>query len=53
MNDFDKAPGMDSYLDTSRGTKLKVDDFLVRRETNRKDDEKEEKEEYGIPFELY
>jgi len=53
VNDFDKAPGMDSYLDTSRGTKLKVDDFLVRRETNRKDDEKEEKEEHGIPFELY
>lgn len=41
-NDFDKAPGIDTYLDTTRRTEIKVDDFLVRREfdsRNAADDE--------------
>lgn len=46
VNDYDKAPGMDSYFDPSRGTKLKVDDFLVRREYDKEDER--DKEEFGI-----
>lgn len=50
-NDFDKAPGMASYLDTTRGTRLKVDDYRFRIELDQ--DDKEEKEEFELPFELY
>ena len=42
VNDFDKAPGMDAYLDSSRGTKLNVDDFLVRREYDKEDERDKE-----------
>ena len=50
-NDYDKAPGMDSYLDTTRRTKLKVDDFLFRYEMEQAD--KKEKDGGWIPFETY
>ncbi len=50
-NDYDKAPGMDSYLDTTRRTKLTVDDFLFRYEMEQAD--KKEKDGGGIPFETY
>ena len=37
VNDYDKAPGMDTYLDSSRGTKIEVDDYLVPREYDKED----------------
>ena len=37
VNDFDKAPGMDSYLDTTRGTKLSVDEYNFRFELEQDD----------------
>ena len=51
INDFDKAPGMSSYLDTSRRTKLTVDNYSFRQELDEKD--RKEKEEFDLPFELY
>ena len=51
VNDFDKAPGMNTYLDTTRGTKLKVDNYMFSHELNK--DDKEEKAEFDIPFDLY
>ena len=52
VNDFDKDPGLDSYLDTTRPTNLKTDDFLLRHEDIYEDEEKE-KEHIDVPFELY
>lgn len=40
-NDFDKAPGMDVYLDTAHRTKLSVDEYLFRLELD-KDDQEED-----------
>jgi predicted RNA-binding Zn-ribbon protein involved in translation (DUF1610 family) len=40
VNDFDKAPGMDSYLDTTRGTKLSVDEYNYRHELEQEDEKK-------------
>ncbi|MBR3340788.1 MAG: hypothetical protein IKG30_04120 [Clostridiales bacterium] len=40
VNDFDKAPGMDSYLDTARGTKLSVDEYNYRHELEQDDERK-------------
>lgn len=37
VNDFDKAPGMDSYFDTTRGTKLSVDEYNFRHELEQDD----------------
>jgi predicted RNA-binding Zn-ribbon protein involved in translation (DUF1610 family) len=37
VNDFDKAPGMEAYLDKSRGTKMNVEDYLYRHELNQTD----------------
>ena len=51
INDFDKAPGMSSYLDTSRRTKLTVDNYSFRQELDEKD--RKEKEEFDLPFEIY
>ena len=38
VNDFDKAPGMDSYLDTTRGTKLTIDEYNFHFELERAED---------------
>ena len=32
VNDFDKAPGMEIYLDKSHGTKMEVEDYLFHQE---------------------
>ena len=57
VNDFDKAPGMDSYLDPTRRINLTVDDYLFRHELEQKDKiwrkEREEEEEINLPFDLY
>ena len=37
VNDYDKAPGMDSYLDTTHRTELEVDDYLFRLELDAAD----------------
>ena len=42
---------MSSYLDTSRRTKLTVDNYSFRQELDEKD--RKEKEEFDLPFELY
>ena len=51
VNDYDKAPGMDAYLDKAHRTNLTVDDYLFRLEMDR--DDKEEREEKHLPFEQY
>ena len=51
VNDFDKAPGMDMYLDTTRGTKLNVDEYSFRHELEQKD--AKEKTESDFHFELF
>ena len=53
VNDFDKDPGLKAYLDTTRKTDLKVDDFLIRREDMSEDKQKEEEKEITLPFEMY
>ncbi|MCR4703368.1 MAG: hypothetical protein K5665_06870 [Saccharofermentans sp.] len=57
VNDFDKAPGMDSYLDPTHRINLTVDDYLFRHELEQKDKiwrkEKGEQEEIDLPFDLY
>ena len=50
VNDFDKAPGMDSYLDTTRGTKLTVDEYNFRFELERAEDKA--RGDDGTPFDL-
>ena len=51
VNDYDKAPGMEAYLDTTHRTNLTVDDFLFRHELEQAD--KRDREEGNIPFEQY
>lgn len=43
VNDFDKAPGLESYLDTTQHTKINVEDYLFHYELN--DADQKEKEE--------
>ena len=50
VNDFDKAPGMDTYLDTTHRTNLTIDDFLYRYEMEHQD--KKEREERHIRLDL-
>ena len=54
VNDFDKAPGMEAYLDKTRRVELKV---LERRagvyDKEDPDNEKDDKDEITLPFELY
>ena len=49
-NDFDKAPGMNTYLDTTHLTKLSVDDYLFSQELK---NAKEEEDEVPLPFDVY
>lgn len=51
VNDFDKAPGMDSYLDTTRRTNLDIDEYMFHHDLERKDSE--ERGEFGLPIDLY
>ena len=50
VNDFDKAPGMDSYLDATRGTKLSVDEYNFHFELDQ--DDNMARGDSGIPFDL-
>ena len=40
VNDFDKAPGMDSYLDTTHKTELKVEDYRFHQDLEFEDKKK-------------
>ena len=50
VNYFDKAPGMDSYLDTVRGTKLTVDEYNFRIELDQADGKA--RADGGISFDI-
>ena len=55
VNDFDKDPGLNAYLDTTKRTDLKMVDFVLRHREyydERRDDE-EEKVGLGDFFETY
>ena len=55
VNDFDKDPGLNAYLDTSKRTDLKMVDFVLRHREyyDEKRDDEEEKEGFGSFFETY
>ena len=55
VNDFDKDPGIDSYVDKTRHTELKmVDSFIHHREYyDKRDDDDDNKPEFGDFFETY
>ena len=49
VNDFDKAPGMDSYLDTTKRTNLTVDNYSYHHEMEQED---RKRKNMGLPFGL-